>query len=105
MIALTRTASAARRKTWSASGSLARMLMLSLHLLLGKLEPPRDLVDDVGVEEVGLEPVGKHATNARPSRTELPPDRDDRHGLIVGAKSSSFEGEQLFPTCGEVLAV
>src|SRR5207245_5726839 len=72
-----------------------RLLVLSLHFLLGKLEPPGDLVDDVGVEEVRLEPVGQHPADARPSRSELPPDRDDRHGLIVRANATARIGRTI----------
>jgi len=65
----------------AASQQRARLLVLGLDLLLRKLEPVGDLVDDLGVQEVGLQPRRQHAADGRPSRPELPTDRDDRHVL------------------------
>src|SRR5258708_479720 len=54
-------------------------LVLGLDLLLGKLEPVRDLIDDPRFEQVDMKPLGKHLAHRRAPRPKLAANRDDRH--------------------------
>ena len=61
----------------------AGVLVLCLDLFFGELEAARHLVDDFGIEKIGLELGRQHVTDGRAARPKLPPDRNDRHGPIV----------------------
>jgi hypothetical protein len=56
------------------------LLVLSLNLLLGKLEPVRDLVDEARVEEIGVQLASEHLGDGSTASPKLPPNRDYRHG-------------------------
>jgi len=44
-----------------------------------QLEPVRDLVDQLGVEDVNFQPVGQHLAHRLPPGSELAANRDHRH--------------------------
>src|SRR5438477_664523 len=68
------------------------MLILSFDLFARQLEPAPDLVDDLGIQEVGLQRLGQHVADGRAPRPKLPPDRDDRHGSYCPPSPRRGEG-------------
>src|SRR5712691_11384308 len=56
-----------------------RLLVFRLDLLPRQLEPVRDLVDQLGVEEVAVELGRQHVADRPAPGPDLPPDGDDRH--------------------------
>src|SRR5712691_5597340 len=74
-------------KTGSALGGVqaepaqqrARLLILGLDLFARQLEPVGDLIDQLGVEKVGLDLGRQHVADRPAPGPDLPPDGDDRH--------------------------